>query len=372
MTHKLPTHKITRRQFLRRGLALAAGAALAPLLRPLDGMVHAATGPIVVDHTSVDRYVDIPQEYINEVKKMWLDVPGESHSVGYRYGVKLLENIDSRFQVNVLESGTPEGYTDQYLRVSRATYGDVGSASGWRYGYGEEDWYTSALAIARTKSHLTYCNTNSLSIAAMGFGWCWDPTWTNSPGGTIDPVYQVRWAGSSDGGPDGNLRWGLDAEDFALTNNHVCMDTYLNATLEYISHCQTNAYPTRVFFTTGPVDGGGNTGENGYQRHLKYERIRNLVLGSSDYILFDYADILCWNNSGAQKTVSWTDYGSTLRTFPYIHADNEGDYDGGSGSGHIGEAGCLRLGKALWVLLARMAGWDGLPPHKIYLPSISK
>jgi len=34
---------------------------------------------------------------------------------------------------------------------------------------------------------------------------------------------------------------------------------------------------------------------------------------------------------------------------------NENDADGD----HIGEVGALRLGKALWWLLARIAGWDG-------------
>jgi len=27
--------------------------------------------------------------------------------------------------------------------------------------------------------------------------------------------------------------------------------------------------------------------------------------------------------------------------------------------GHIGEAGRIRLAKAMWWMLARMAGWDG-------------
>ena len=33
-------------------------------------------GQIIADHTVVDKYDDIPQYYIDEVKKMWLSYPG--------------------------------------------------------------------------------------------------------------------------------------------------------------------------------------------------------------------------------------------------------------------------------------------------------
>ena len=132
------------------------------------------TGPsargenIIADHTIVSNYCYIPQEYIDKVKCMWLDVPGESHSYGYRRGCELLEMSNSLFQVNVIDSGTPEGPTNTYLRVSRATWGDVSSGSGWIYGYGEEDWFTSTTAIQRTKAHITCAKTNSREIAAIG------------------------------------------------------------------------------------------------------------------------------------------------------------------------------------------------------------
>ncbi|MBN1888445.1 MAG: hypothetical protein JW850_10660, partial [Thermoflexales bacterium] len=318
-----------------------------------------ANRPIIVDHTVVDKYNDIPQEYIDKVKTMWLDVPGESHSGAYRKGCELLEALDSRFQVNVIESGEPEAPTDQHLRVSRAARN--ASNTNWGYGYGEANWYTNAQAITQTKNHLTYANTHNLEIAAMGFGWCWDMTWINSPTGTVDSVYQVRWAGSSVGGPDGNRAWGLDDGDYALTGNRVNMNTYISATEEYIAHCAANNYPTKVFFTTGPVD--GYTGESGYQRYLKHEHIRNYVRASSDRILFDYADILTWGDDGTQNTSqSWIDHSGVLRTFPYIHPDNMRNMDGSTTDDdhdHIGERGALRLAKALWWMLARIAGWDG-------------
>jgi hypothetical protein len=374
---------LSRRRFLLGAAAVLARALLPPgralgtarvplvLLRGIP-----TAGPLIADHNIVSMAQYIPQPYIDLVKTMWADIPGESHSSGYRMGCELLETQDSQFQVNVTESGTPEGPTDQYLRLSRATWGDVGSPTGWQYSYGEEDWYTSAQAIQRTKDHLTYCHANGLPIAVLGFGWCWDMTWHNPPGGGTDPVHQVRWAGSSVGGPDSDLCWGLDADDFALTGNHVCLDTYLDATQQYVDHCQANGYATRILFTTGPVDGGGNTGESGYQRHLKHERIRSYVQASPDSVLFDYADILCWSDTGELQTDTWTDYGGTPRTFPYIHDDNMLDLDGSysEDGDHIGQRGALRLAKALWWLLARIAGWDGLPvsAYRAFLPVVER
>ena len=215
--------------------------------------------PIIVDHTCVNKYQDIPEYYINEVKKMWLVIAGESHSVAYRDGCNLLEQLDGRFNVNVTEGGTPEAYSDQNLRISRATWGDLDNESGWIYSYGEEDWFTSALAISRTKAGITYCNTNNLSVAAIGLGWCWDP--------------------------------GISFTD------------YISATDEYIEYCASMGYSTKPIFTTGTVD--SYTEESGYIKHLGYESIRDHVENSPGLVLFDYADILCYDNDGSTNTTEW-------------------------------------------------------------------
>jgi hypothetical protein len=368
-------HYMSRRKFLLGATAALAGTFIPSTLglpaqqanrRQTWSNVKPALAQtsqkIIADHNAVALYDQIPQSYFNEVKKMWVTVPGESHSAAYRDGCQLLENLDSKFAVSVQESGTPAAYTDQHLRISRATWGDLTHATGWRYGYGEEDWFTSAPAIAQTKAHLTYANTNGFNIAAMGFGWCWDMTW-HASGWTdiendLDPVYNVHWDGSTVYGPEGNTRWGLDAADQALTGNSVCLDTYLNATEEYIAHCLANNYPTQMFFTTGPVDGGAAAGERGYQRYLKNQRIRDHV-NANNRVLFDYADILCWDNSGVQSTTTWQDYGGTTQTFPRIVPAFDTEE-----TGHIDNDAALRLGKAMWWMLARIAGWglDTNPP----------
>lgn len=311
---------------------------------------------IIADHSVVDRYDDIPTEYINEVKKMWINIPGESHSSGYRHGLSLLAASDSRFPASVTEEGDAEAYRDDALRISRLVRNQYNH---WAESTGEENWYTNTAAIEYIKNHIQYCQTNNLEITAIGFGWCWDMTWHNNPGGGLDPVYKVHWAGSSEGGPDGDMRWGLDADDHDLTGNTVSMDTYLDATQQYVDFCAGEGYATKVLFTTGPVD--GSAGENGYQRHLKQEHIRQYVRADSSRILFDYADILAWSDSGEENLREWVDGDGDSHSYQLIHDDNMLDLSGSyaEDGDHIGERGALRLGKAIWWILARIAGWDG-------------
>jgi uncharacterized protein YjdB len=301
-------------------------------------------GQIIADHTIVAKFDDIPQYYIDEVKKMMVAFLGESHSLAYRTGMELLETSYPVYGCNV---ATGEEFSDQYVRVN--SYGWIGEDTWFT-------WYAFPLgsrpgASTTIKNLITEYHAHGHPIHALGFAWCSDMTFSENGSVTDDPVYGVHWYGASKGGPDGDKGWGLDADDYSITNNNVNMTTYFDAMNDYITYCNTNGYVTKIIFTTGPVDTDSEYfSEYGYQGYIKHEAIRNYVKADPTRILFDYADILCYDDDGTPTTTTWNGY-----TYPSITMTNLGD----GSIGHIGTAGAVRLAKAQWWLLARIAGWDG-------------
>ena len=127
-------------------------------------------GQIIADHTVVDKFDEIPQQWIDSVKKMRVSYPGESHARWVQYGMAALETLDSRYQVNVTTTGSPEGATSSRLRMDYFMWGNVRDADSWYVSYGEEDWWSNATAISRTKAGLSYMNSNGYKLDAIGFG----------------------------------------------------------------------------------------------------------------------------------------------------------------------------------------------------------
>lgn len=282
----------------------------------IEEAIPAPTTNLIADHNAVAAFDGIPQRWIDEVKKMQIAYVGESHAVSIGIGMQSIENTDAKYAVNVNTS--PLAYTDQHLRVANLFWGDLSNETGWR-NIGEEDWYKNALGISRIKAGLTYVNdTANLPVSAIGFGWCWDPN-----------------------------------------ERAAQMPDYINATQEYIDYCISNSFDTKVLFTTGPVDGSNASGEIGWNKYLAYEAIRNAVNSSESRILFDFADILCYDDgSEIPHTVVWDG-----NTYPVITPAN---YGTGS-QAHMSETGCIRLAKAMWWMMARVAGWNGVPDDEPFV-----
>lgn len=303
---------------------------------------------IIADHRAVDNFSRIPDNYIAEVKKMLLAYPGESHSYGIISGLKALQRALPQYTCN---TGTGEMPSNSHLRVNSGP--TVGEAEWFTwYAYPEGSRPPAGTFI---KNLIRNYHDQGHPIHVLGFGWCWDMVGLAVVGGESkpDPVYGCKFWGLSEGGPDGNRGWGLDEEDYMLSGNKVSLNTYLQATQEYIKYCTDNGYITQVIFTTGPVDGGGGgyfRGEIGYQGYLKNEKIREYVRADDSRILFDYADILSYDDDGTLAKASWNGH-----SYPVCTAKNEYPVL----DAHISAIGELRLAKAMWWMLARMAGWDG-------------
>ena len=307
---------------------------------------------VIVDHTAVTKFNEIPQYYIDQIKTMLVSFVGESHAYAFRNGFNLVQAHDEGYAANTTPFQWPElvpsGPTDQYVRV----YSRFWDGNTIRNGAGEQHTWTSMQAIQMVNDHLQWSRDLGTPFEVFMWGWCWDAIANPYPMGEADPVYGVRWYGRSYLLDGTNLgAWGLDEEDSILTGNAVCLQTYLNAFQGF----QTNNPDVTVVYTTGPVDdpevGGSNVGESGYQRYLKHEYIREWVRTQGGF-LFDWADILTHNPSGQQTLGVWNGHSFPICYPPYDAAGR------GYNESHLSEEANLVLGKALWVLLARVKGWS--------------
>lgn len=112
----------------------------------------------------------------------------------------------------------------------------------------------------------------------------------------------------------------------------------------------------RFVYMTGHAQ---EDGCSGCRRHLFNERVR-AHCRDNDKILFDFADLDAWYD-GAQNTFRLDgDCGCSGMAVPLQHPHYYGEE-----AYHTTKESCINKGKAVWWMLARLAGWGSTTPVEL-------
>jgi hypothetical protein len=145
------------------------------------------------------------------------------------------------------------------------------------------------------------------------------------------------------------------------TASEADISTYLNL----MTSLENDFKNVKFVYMTGHLDGTGLTGN----LHLRNEQIRNFCK-SNDKILFDFADIECYNPDGVyfgdKKPNDACDYDKNNDGTPEANWATEWQNTHIQGtdwyscsSAHSQPINANQKAYAAWWLWARLAGWDG-------------
>lgn len=284
---------------------------------------------IVVDHTSIDDFDRIPDAYVQAAEVLDMIFVDRSVGMNISDGLTCLsypshdaapnncvryEHVDPSFSVSpsVVSWNRPGGYDRS--RWDYAPWPDNCS-----------EWYTKIECYM----NLVRPQINNYDVLS----------------------FQYSYLEVGEGSTIADLPGGF------FSNNGSHLDVYDLAAFEA-------QYPNKVFiyWTSSLSRGIGSSVSQSFN-----DQMRNYAI-SNEKVLFDVADILshdpngnpCYDNrdgvpySNGNNSENHPDDGQNLLAICQ-HYTTETD------GGHLGSvsAGKIRVAKAFWVLMARIAGWDG-------------
>jgi hypothetical protein len=238
-------------------------------------------------------------------------------------------------------------------------------------------WITSA----KQNLHIAYGHTSHGSqlidgmtglVGYKGTSYSWN---NGGTGGALD-LHDYAMSGDL-GAPD-RTTWASLTRTYLAANKDVnviiwswcgevsyATEAEITTYLNLMTSLENDFKNVKFVYMTGHLDGTGLTGN----LHLRNEQIRNFCK-SNDKILFDFADIECYNPDGVyfgdKKPNDACDYDKnndgTLEAnwaIEWQNAHVQGTDWYSCSSAHSQPVNANQKAYAAWWLWARLAGWDG-------------
>lgn len=296
---------------------------------------------LIINHEAVEHFDLIPLDTLNYIRNNYVvNYTGASHGNQVPRGMYLL-SLQNPSKYAIQHCSSPAGCIQSNALKIISSWYHV------QYGWQDctEDWSSTAVADWRPcmqddsqywstqigrESTIQTAYQSALAGAPLTVSiwcWCWD---------ICNPNAQFS-----------------QSNDF--TTEHI--QWYLDDALYAFNH-DSSVNQTKFVYHTSVSDCSSAAGTDAQWRVTYFNDVIRQAAVDDGGVLFDQADIENWNINNTQRRIETDGQGRTvyLRHADYDEKDNDDIPD--FTPGHSNEALCLRKAKALWVLLARLSGWN--------------